>query len=78
VPKNNVETLYSGTKVGNASLVHMVSMIAAIDVIVAISWKPLSSERSHRSDRSDNDHCESKSYISEIIVAAIAGRVVSI
>ena len=33
VPKNNVETLYSGTKVGNASLVHMVSMIAAIDAI---------------------------------------------
>ena len=39
VPKNNVETLYSGTKVGNASLVHMVSMIAAIDAIAIILYR---------------------------------------
>ena len=42
VPKDNVETLYSGTKVGNTSLVHMVSMIAAIDAIAMKKKKKFS------------------------------------
>ena len=56
-------------------------MIATIAKKKIIIWKPLSSDRrdhSDHSDRSDNDRWDRTFSISAIIVAAIAGRVVSI
>ena len=44
---------------------------SAIAAIIAIIWKPLSSDRR---DRSDNDRWDIKSAISAIVVVAIPGE----
>ena len=47
---------------------HMIATIAAIAAITVIIWKPLSSNRSYNSDRSDNDRWDRKSSFSGIVV----------